>query len=56
MFCGRGPETAGNESEVVHAKFALAADGARSWTRDALGVGADSEDTGSYHGHHFLSL
>ncbi|KAI1791861.1 FAD binding domain-containing protein [Ganoderma leucocontextum] len=38
------PTNAGN-SEIVHAKFVLGADGAHSWVRKTLGIALDGEQT-----------
>ena len=37
---------AGEETEIVHAKYVLGADGAHSWVRKELGFSMDGEQTG----------
>ena len=37
----------GNDTETVHAKFVVGADGAHSWVRKTLGISMDGEQTGA---------
>ena len=34
------------DTEIVHAKYVLGADGAHSWVRKSLGISMDGEQTG----------
>jgi phenol 2-monooxygenase len=37
----------GDDTETVHAKFVVGADGAHSWVRKTLGIAMDGEQTGT---------
>lgn len=47
----RSNAQAGEEAEVVHAKYVLGADGAHSWVRKELGFTMDGEQTGKSFTH-----
>ena len=41
-------ESGHEETEIVHAKYVLGADGAHSWVRKQLGFTMDGEQTGLF--------